>query len=106
MLDAEVLDLVTAGLKEAVGTDCGLGKVVKFDFGPIGVVVIDATQAPNVVDNADRPADCTLKQTIEDFAAMNDGSLNATVAVITGRLKIEGDMSIAMRLDSALSRKG
>jgi putative sterol carrier protein len=104
--ETDGLSLVTAGLKEAVGEDCGLGKVVKFDFGADGVVVIDATQVPNIVDNVDRSADCTLKQTIDDFAAMSDGTLNSTQALMTGRLKIDGDMGVAMRLDSVLSKKG
>jgi 20S proteasome alpha/beta subunit len=57
----EALRLVTEGLRAAVGVDCGLGKTVKFDFGGVGVVVIDARVRPNIVDNVDRPADCTLE---------------------------------------------
>lgn len=100
----EALRMVTEGLAAAVGEDCGLGKVVKFDFGQDGVVVIDATVKPNRVHNNASVADCTLTQTIEDFAAMTDGSLAATSAFMSGRLKIEGDMSLAMRLDEALKR--
>ena len=102
-MTSDALAQVTAGLREAVGEDCGLGAVVKFDFGPDGVVVIDAVSVPNIVDNDDRPAQCTLKQSIADFAAMSEGTLNSTQAVMTGRLRIEGDMGLAMRLDGALS---
>lgn len=102
---AEALRLVTEGLRDAVGTDCGLGKVVKFDFGEDGVVVIDAARVPNLVDNVDRPADCTLVQSIADFVLMSEGRLNAVTAMVTGRLKIAGDMALAMRLDSALAPK-
>ena len=100
----EALRLVTDGLKAAVGTDCGLGKKVKFDFGQDGVVLIDATVSPNVVDNVDRPADCTLKQSIEDFALMSEGKLDSTQAFMSGRLKIDGDMGLAMRLDTVLKK--
>ncbi|WRH76818.1 MAG: SCP2 sterol-binding domain-containing protein [Sphingobium sp.] len=103
-MTSDALAQVTAGLKDAVGEDCGLGAVVKFDFGPEGVVVIDATAVPNVVDNEDRPAQCTLKQSIADFAAMSEGTLGAAQAMMTARLKIEGDMGLAMRIDGALSR--
>lgn len=101
---SEALHLVTEGLRTAVGGDCGLGKVIKFDFGEEGVVVIDATVSPNVVHNEAATADCTLKQSIEDFAAMTEGQLDATTAYMSGRLKIEGDMSLAMRLDEVLKR--
>jgi len=30
------LELVTAGLKEKIGEDCGLGSILKFDFGDDG----------------------------------------------------------------------
>jgi len=98
----EALRLVTEGLRDAVGADCGLGKKVKFDFGQDGVVVIDASVTPNVVDNVDRPTDCTLKQSIEDFALMSEGKLDSTLAFMSGRLKIEGDMGLAMRIDQAM----
>lgn len=96
------LKLLTEGLAKAVGTDCGLACVVKFDFGDVGVVVIDATVVPNRVHNEDGPADCTLIQSAEDFVLMNEGALSSEVAFLDGRLRVEGDMSIAMRLDDAL----
>jgi putative sterol carrier protein len=100
--EAEALAEITAGLAKAVGSDCGLGKKVKFDFGSAGVVMIDATSVPNVVCNADEAADCTLRQTLEDFVLMSQGKLDSTAAFMQGRLKVDGDMSIAMRLDSVL----
>jgi len=45
------LELVTAGLKEKVGEDCGLGAILKFDFGEEGILVLDASQVPNVINN-------------------------------------------------------
>ena len=37
------LELVTAGLKEKIGEDCGLGATLKFDFGDDGMLMLDAT---------------------------------------------------------------
>lgn len=102
MADSLLLNEVTSGVARVVGRDCGLGKSVKFDFGADGVVFIDARSVPNVVDNIDRPADCTLKQSIADFLLMSEGKLDSTIAFLRGRLKIEGDLGIAMRLDSVL----
>lgn len=102
-MEMDALALVTAGLRGAVGTDCGLCAVVKFVFPGVGVVVIDATTVPNRVDNEDRPAACTLTQSLEDFVAMHEGRLSATRAMMTGRLRIAGSMALALRLDTALA---
>ena len=106
MESAEGLRLVTEGMLAAVGEDCGLGAVVKFDFGADGVVVIDATVIPNEVTNIDKPAACTLQQSMEDFELMNDGKLDSTQAFMSGRLKVLGDMGLALRIDGALHKKG
>jgi hypothetical protein len=34
------LEAVTAGLKEKIGEDCGLGSVLKFDFGDDGILLL------------------------------------------------------------------
>ncbi|MBT3528039.1 MAG: sterol-binding protein, partial [Porticoccaceae bacterium] len=50
------LDVVTAGLKEKIGEDCGLGATLKFDFGDDGALFLDATQVPNTISNEDADA--------------------------------------------------
>jgi putative sterol carrier protein len=97
------LEAVTAGLKEKVGEDCGLGSVLKFDFGDDGILVLDATQVPNVISNDDVEAQCTMVLSLENFMEMAEGKLNGTTAFMTGKLKIQGDMAIAMKLAPILS---
>lgn len=97
------LELVTAGLKEKVGEDCGLGAVLKFDFGDDGILVLDATQVPNVVSNNDTDAACTMAISITDFMDMAEGKLDGTSAFMSGKLKVQGDMGIAMKLAPILS---
>jgi putative sterol carrier protein len=97
------LEAVTAGLKEKIGEDCGLGSVLKFDFGDDGILVLDATQVPNVISNDDVEAQCTMVLSLENFMEMADGKLNGTTAFMTGKLKIQGDMGIAMKLAPILS---
>ena len=97
------LEAVTAGLREKVGEDCGLGSVLKFDFGDDGFLVLDATQVPNLISNDDVEAQCTMAISLENFMEMAEGKLNGTAAFMTGKLKIQGDMSIAMKLAPILS---
>ncbi|GAB4035947.1 SCP2 sterol-binding domain-containing protein [Spirosoma gilvum] len=63
-----------------------------------GVVYIDATQSPAVVSNEDKPADCDLQVSIDNLVKMSSGDLNPMMAVMMGKLKIKGDMGIAMKM--------
>jgi putative sterol carrier protein len=44
----------------------------------------------------------TLSMAAQDFVAMANGELNAMAAFMQGKIKIAGDMSLAMRLQSIL----
>jgi len=94
------LDEITQRMREAVGSDSGLGKSVKFDFGDDGVVRIDGA----TVDNQDLPADCVIGVTKDDFEKMGRGELDPTMAFMSGKLKIQGDMSVAMKLQPLLAK--
>ncbi|MVM33074.1 sterol-binding protein [Spirosoma sp. HMF4905] len=63
-----------------------------------GVVYIDATQSPATVSNDDKAADCELQISIDNLVKMSNGDLNPMMAVMTGKLKIKGDMGIAMKM--------
>jgi putative sterol carrier protein len=97
------LDAVTAGLKKKIGEDCGLGAILKFDFGDDGHIVLDATQVPNVISSDDIEAQCTMALSLENFMLMAEGKLDGTMAFMSGKLKIQGDMGIAMKLGPLLA---
>jgi putative sterol carrier protein len=90
-------------MKEKIGEDCGLGATLKFDFGDDGILFLDATQTPNIVNNDDADAQCTMVISLENFMDMADGKLDGTAAFMTGKLKIQGDMGIAMKLGPILA---
>jgi putative sterol carrier protein len=92
----------TERLRARVGEDCGIPKVIKFDFGGDGVIRIDGASKPNTVDNTDGPADCTISVSLSDFQDMGTGKLNPQMAFMMGKLKIAGDMSIALQLGKIL----
>ncbi|MGB1327462.1 MAG: SCP2 sterol-binding domain-containing protein [Porticoccaceae bacterium] len=97
------LQKIIDGLQEKIGEDCGLGAVVKFDFGDQGSVILDASQVPNMVSTEGADPDCTMVISIEDFMAMAEGSLDGVSAFMTGRLKVKGEMGLAMKLGALLT---
>lgn len=96
------LEQITEQMRSRVGSSANLRKSVKFDFGDDGAVRIDDTVSPAVVDNQNVPTDCTVKVSMADFTDMATGKQNPQMAFMMGKLKVEGDMSVAMQLGSIL----
>ena len=78
------------------------GKRVKLDFGSEGAIMLDG--AGQAVTEEDGDADTTIKVSWEDWQAMAAGQLDGMTAFMTGKLKVEGDMSNAMQLQSVLGK--
>ena len=94
------LEEITTQLRAAVGEDSGLGKTLKFDFKGAGVIHIDG----GAVTNEDLPADCTILVSQADFEDLARGRLDPAMAMMRGKLKVRGDMGVAMKLQPILAR--
>ncbi|SDF77213.1 SCP2 sterol-binding domain-containing protein [Sulfitobacter delicatus] len=70
----------------------------KFDIEGEGAVMMDETGARA----ADEEADVTLSADAETFQSILEGDTNPTSAFMTGKLKIDGDMGMAMKLAAVL----
>jgi putative sterol carrier protein len=78
------------------------GKRVKLDFGGEGAIMLDG--AAQQVSDEDGAADTTIKVSWDDWQAMAAGQLDGMTAFMTGKLKVEGDMSNAMQLQGVLAK--
>jgi len=78
------------------------GKRVKLDFGGDGTIMLDG--AASQVSEEDGAADTTIKVSWDDWQAMAAGQLDGMTAFMTGKLKVEGDMSNAMQLQGVLAK--
>lgn len=67
-----------------------------------GTWVVDLTQPGGVVSSGDGEASCTITMTASDFVDMMNGKLNGQMAFMTGKLKVAGDMGLAMKLQTLL----
>ena len=71
----------------------------KFEIQDEGSIIIDSSG----VRISDDGTEVTLSASLETFQEILQGDLDSTSAFMTGRLQLDGDMSVAMRLASLLS---
>ncbi len=92
---AEVAGAMTARM----GGKAAIGGTVKFDLGGDGSLFIDGTGAGNIVSaNKSDDANCTVSMDSGDFDDLIHGRLNPTAALIQGKMRVDGDMGLAMKL--------
>ena len=97
-----MLDIITEEVKRSAKHASDVNATVKLQLDS-GVVFVDATGDEVTVDNVDRDADCTVITTAETLQKMKEGKINPMMAVMTGKVKIKGDMGVAMKMQSLFS---
>jgi putative sterol carrier protein len=79
-----------------------LGYRLKLVVEEGGVISWDGTGSTPVVGNEDGEVDTTLRMTAANAKALIEGRLDPTLAYMTGKLKVEGKLGVAMKLASML----
>ncbi len=76
-----------------------IGAVYKFvlDGDGGGTFIMNLKDNPGVTEG-DGTAQCTIKMAAKDYVDMVEGRANGQQLFFTGKLKIEGDMGLAMKL--------
>ena len=106
-MSSEQVKQIIAQMGGAIGANSGLGGTLKFDFGEPGSVYIDGKSEPNTVSDGDgKAADCTISLSLETFEKMIKGELDGTSAFMQGKLRVAGDMGLAMKLGPILAKAG
>lgn len=112
MSDVLSLEEATAKVRENAGAAKPLGATLKFllledlkkpvEDQKSDVIFLDGTGDANVVTNDDGDAKCTVKISDANFSALLAGKGNPMAMFMGGKIKIEGDMGVAMKLQSVL----
>ena len=92
------IEAIQSKLTELLGSGAGLDGSLKMNFGDDGFVRIEGTE----VTTDDTDADATISISLEDAVAMMEGDLNPTMAFMQGKLSVDGNMGMAMKLSNLL----
>lgn len=94
---SDIINMAVTALNAKLGAD-GFDGSAKFDIEGEGSIVIDE----NGARASDDAADVTLSADVETFQAILEGDQNPTAAFMTGKLSVDGDMGLAMKLAGVL----
>lgn len=89
------------GINKQAQNNPPIGGTLKFVLDG-QVVYLDGTGDTNIVSEEDKDADCVIKTSVETLMKLQSGKLNPMMAAMTGKVKIKGDMGLAMKLQSLL----
>ncbi len=93
-------DVITAAVAALnAKLDGGLDGTAKFVLEGEGAIIVDA----NGARAGDEEADVTLTADTETFQSIMAGDLNPTAAFMSGKLSVDGDMGMAMKLGAVLA---
>jgi putative sterol carrier protein len=105
MTTKEIFNQMQGRMDANPGKLAGIQAVFQFDIGGtdpgIYFVVIDDGKAA-VNEGSYASPDITLTVSSNDFADLVEGRLDGVMAFMGGKLKVKGDMMLAMRLQSLL----
>ena len=76
----------------------GMNTSYVFEIEGAGVWKVDVADGKVVVTEGGGDGDVTIRASEETFTAIASGEQNPTTAYMTGKLKIDGDMGAALKL--------
>lgn len=93
---SQMIDAAVKALSEKLSG--GFDGVAKFVIPGEGSIMLDAAG----VREGDEEADVTMTAEADVFRAILDGDMGATMAFMSGKLKVDGSMGMAMKLGAVL----
>ena len=95
---SEVVKAAVDAINKRLGAD-GFDGSIRVEIEDEGALIIDQDGARA----SDEDADCTMTASADTLQGMLEGDVNPTAAFMSGKLKVEGDVSTAMKLGAALA---
>lgn len=96
---AEIFERISQKIAGKSELSTSIGAIYKFvlEGEGGGTYVVDLKQALTVT-HGDGPAGCTVLMAATDFVDLFEGRANGQALFFGGKLKVEGDMGLALKL--------
>ena len=75
----------------------------RFDIAGVGSWHVDVNAGAVTVEQSDVPAQCMIETDERTFLAVVQGEQSPMGAYMTGKIRVEGDMGLALRLRDLLA---
>jgi hypothetical protein len=100
-----IVEDIVRRLSAGIDGDLGIpGKVMKFNAGEDGVVVLDSSASPAKVTSADRPADCTVTMAAIALKRILSGEMSVGASYMIFTRGVEGDQALAVLVQPFLRK--
>jgi len=94
-------DIIVEEIRKQAENVSPIGAKLKFVLDE-DILMIDGSGDQNIVSTEDDEAKTTIITSKETLVKLKSGDLNPMMAVMGGKVKIKGDMGLAMKLQSLL----
>ena len=94
---SDTMEKALAAMQEKFPNGFAAG-TAKFVIDDAGALILDSAG----VRISDDPGEVTLSADADTFQAILAGETNPTAAFMTGKLRVDGDMGLAMQLGNAM----
>ncbi len=103
---ADVFTEINSGLQANPSRTANMNAVYQFDLagddgGQYHIIIKDGAAEAGV--GAPENPNITISMAATDFVALREGKLDPTMAFMSGKIKIKGDMGLAMKLQTVLT---
>lgn len=101
-----ILEEIEVAMNDKPAYAEGVDAIFQFDLSGAeeGTYQVGLSEDENYIAEGEKEkADCILQMSSDDFVKMANGQLNGTQAFMTGKLKIKGNMGLALKLQSILA---